>query len=190
MKKIIIGVAGVLLIMLGSIGLANLNPPKPEHLQPSPSPSPVGPNYIGWKEFKNETYHYQIKHPHDWYFHEAGLNPPPPATIRISNQPEEKVNQPHVWVDIFVDQKNNQGLDAYPEIVSLVNQGHIARPLKVSQSEAVLIDHLGQDGDLASMFVLYKDYIFRLSWHGTRPDVRMHFKDKALAIIASLQFTD
>jgi len=180
-------VAAILLI---SLRLATLKPEPPERLKPPPSPSPQGPDYIGWKEFKNETYGYMIKHPHDWYFHQADLNPPPPTTILLSNKPEEKKSQPHVYVEIFVDQRLGRTLDNYEEIQDLVSQGHVARPLKVYDSPAVLIDNLGQDGNLTTMYVEHGDYIYRLGWNGTRSDVRGQFKNKSLAIMASLTFLD
>ena len=176
-------------ILLVSLRLATLKPTPPPHLRPSPTPTPMV-SYIGWKEFKNPTYNYMIKHPHDWYFHETGLNPPPPTTILLSNKPEEKKSQPHVSVEIFTDKANGRTLDTYEEIVDLVSQGHIARPLKVSNSPAVLIDHLGDSGKLANMYVERGDYIYRLSWDGTHPDVRYQFKNKSLAIMASFTFLD
>jgi len=189
-KKIFIGLGLIVIILLISLRLATLHPQLPQHLQPSPSPSPQGPDYIGWKEYINQDYHYQVKYPFNWYFHESGFNPPPPTTVRISNQPEEKIDQPHVWVEIFADPKQGRTLDNYEEIHSLTNQGHIAQKLTVDKSPALLIDNIGLDGDHASLYIDHGDYIYRLTWFGSRPDIRGQFKDKCLAIMASISFLD
>lgn len=189
-RKIKLFVILPVIILLASLRLATLTPTPPAHLQLQPSPSPLGPDYIGWKEYENETYHYLIKHPHNWYFHQTDINPPPPTTIRLSNVSEDRTNAPHVSVEIFVDERLGRTLDTYEEITNLVAQGHVARQLEVSKAPAVLIDHLGDSGELANMYVEHGDYIYRLSWSGTHHDVRKHFKDKCLAIMVSLTFLD
>ena len=179
-----------LIILLISLKLASLKPsPQPKN-QPSPSPTASASDYTGWKEYNNQKYHYIIKYPHDWYFHQTGFNPPPPTVIHLANVSEEKTSSPHVSVEVFVDQKQGRTLDNYQEIQNLISQGFVARELKVSGAKALLIDNLGNTGDQANLYIDHGDYIYRLGWNGTHPDVKSQFKDTCLKIIASIKFTD
>ena len=169
----------------------SLVPPQPStksDSDSSTSPSPI--SYIGWQEYINDKYHYQIKYPHDWYFHLQGYNPPPPTAIMLANVPEGKTGDPHVSFTIFVDKRMDRDLSNYEEISSLVSQGYIQKDIVVSGSPAVLVGGIGENEGVASVYVQHQDYIFRLGWNGTGPDVRGQFRETVLKILGSFTFTD
>lgn len=167
--------------------------PKPDQasLAPSlvPTPTPMI-NFVGWQEYTNEKYHYTIKYPHDWYFYQSGINPPPPTLIHLASVSLDKASSPHASVEVFVDKKGDQNLDNYGEIINLTSQGFVARKMTVDESKAVLIDNLGESGRLANLYIDHNDYIYRLGWNATHPDALNQFQDTCLKIIASIKFTD
>jgi len=124
---------------------------------------------LNWQVYNNTTYNYSIKYPQDWYFHQTGFNPPPPAGIFLANKPEGTVPEgrttyPYTSFTVSVDQSMGRTLANYEEISNLVTQGYQKSSEMVSGEQAVRVTQADTKGHVISIYVKHGDYIYRLGW--------------------------
>ncbi|MBU1322811.1 hypothetical protein KKE75_02025, partial [Patescibacteria group bacterium] len=151
-----------------------------------PSPTTPEARYIGWPEYLNQTYGYQLKYRYDWT--QLSVDPSTPNQVVFVNlTKDDPLTKPHVSFIVSVDKRNNFDLDNYPEIVKLQAQGYPPRKLTIADSPAVFIDNLGPDGDLLSVFITHGDYIYRLSTNQTEPGLLKPQLETILLMIAGFK---
>ena len=154
----------------------------------APSPSSTSPEarYIGWPEYFNQTFGYQLKYRYDWT--QLPIDPNTSnQTVFVNLKKEDPLTKPHVSFIVSVDKANNQNLDNYPEIVKLKAQGYPPRKLTIADSPAVFIDNLGPDADLLSVFISHGDYIYCLSTNQTESGLIKPHLETILLMIASFK---
>jgi hypothetical protein len=122
-----------------------------------------------WQVYDNTKYGYKIKYPANWYFHQTGFNPPPPAGIFLADKPEGTVPEgrtaaPYTSFTVFVDQSMGRTLDNYEEIASLEAQGDKKSQTTVAGQSAVRLESSDTTGFTVSIYVKKDDYIYRLGW--------------------------
>lgn len=155
---------------------------------PSPSPTTPEARYIGWPEYVNQTYGYQLKYRYDWT--QLAIDPNTPNQVVFVNLlKDDPLAKPHVSFIVSADKRSNQSLDNYPEIVKLQAQGYPPRKLTMADSPAVFIDNLGPDGDLLSVYIAHGDYIYRLSTDQTEPGLLKPQLETILLMIAGFKIT-
>ena len=151
--------------------------------QPAPIPitapeaSATSPEagYIGWPEYFNPAFGYQLKYRYDWT--QLAIDPNTPNQVVFVNLTKtDPLTKPHVSFSVAVDKRNNQNLDNYP-----------GRKLTIAGSPAVFIDNLGPDADLVSVFISHGDYIYRLSTDQTESGLIKPHLETILQMIASFK---
>jgi len=171
----------------------SLQPSPGSSLQPSPeataSSSPAI-SYIGWQEYFNEKYNYKIFYPHDWHFYKTGFNPPPPAGILLASVPEDQTKKPHVNFQVIIDKALGRDLSNYEEIISLVDDGYFKKDIIIANIPAIFLAGIGENTGIATAYIKYNDYIYRLGWNGTHPDVLSQSKGIFMKILGSFTFTE
>src|SRR3990167_4340148 len=183
--KPVLLVLGAFLLALVLVSVFKVVPAQ----SPQPSPSPDELNFVGWRQYRHPKFPYQLKYHHACYILKEDSGSQLPATTLIANVPEDKLGSPHVTFEVTVNSFSAE-LKNYPEVVDLQNQGYVARSLKIDQEPALLIDNLGEGGDQINVYVAHQEYVYRLSWTGTHPDVRSYFDKNLLQMVVSFQFTD
>lgn len=142
---------------------------------PSPSPTTPEARYIGWPEYLNQTYGYQLKYRYDWT--QLSVDPSTPNQVVFVNlTKDDPLTKPHVSFIVSVEKANNQSLDNYP-----------GRKLTIAGSPAVFIDNLGPDGDLLTVFISHGDYIYCLSTNQTESGLFKSQLETILLMIASFK---
>ena len=143
----------------------------------APGPSSTSPEagYIGWPEYFNQTYGYQLKYRYDWTILPIDSNTPNQVAF-VNLIKDDPLTKPHVSFIVAVDKRNNQNLDNYP-----------GRKLTIADSPAVFIDNLGPDGNLVSVFISHGDYIYRLSTNQTESGLIKPQLETILQMIASFK---
>ena len=143
----------------------------------APGPSSTSPEagYIGWPEYFNQTYGYQLKYRYDWTILPIDSNTPNQVAF-VNLIKDDPLTKPHVSFIVAVDKRNNQNLDNYP-----------GRKLTIADSPAVFIDNLGPDGNLVSVFISHGDYIYRLSTNQTESGLIKPQLETILQMIASFE---
>ena len=158
---------------------------KKDAANPSPSPSPI--RYLGWPEYRNDTYHYKLKYPYDWLLTPASS---PDLVTFVNLKDENYAQKPHLTFTIKADNFTDQDLLKYPEINQLIVTGREPRKLTVSKSPALFFGSLGETGELSLTFVLHRNNVFRFGWEQTEIGLVVPHKDKMLQMIASFEFID
>lgn len=188
MKKTLIYLTVIILIVIIPSffgGMFKLAREKKDASNPSPSPSPI--RYLGWPEYRNDTYHYKLKYPYDWLLI-------PVSSFELVSftdvKAENYTEKPHVTFTIKADSFFNSDLTQYPEIKDLMSSGREPRKLTVSKSPALFFGGLGETGELSLTFILHRNNIFRLGWEQTEIGLVVPHKDKMLQMIASFEFID
>ena len=176
------------IFLLSGCSILPKAPPRPFSEETTPSPSAI--SYIGWQEYTNVEYNYRIKYPHDWHFYKADLNPPPPAAILLGSVPEDQTNKPNVSFQVTIDKALERDLTNYEEIINLINDGYFKKDVVIASTPAVFLAGTGQNTGIATAYVLHNDYIYRLGWNGTHPDVLSQSKEIFMKILGSFAFTD
>lgn len=145
----------------------------------APEASATSPEsrYIGWPEYLNSTYGYQIKYRYDWT--QLPLDPSTPnQTVFVNLLKTDPITKPHVSFIVSVAKSDNQNLDSYP-----------GRKLTIAGSPAVFIDNLGPSGDLLSVYISHNDDIYHLSSDQTEPGLIKSHLETILLMIASFKIT-
>ncbi|MFH0942942.1 MAG: glycosyltransferase [Candidatus Beckwithbacteria bacterium] len=178
------------ILIFSLISLSGCVQPGPPIPITAPSPSSTNPEakYIGWPEYLNQTYGYQLKYRYDWAQLPADPQTPNQAVF-VNLIKDDPITKPHVSFIVSVDKRNNQSLDNYPEIVKLKAQGYPPRQLTIADSPAVFIDNLGPEGDLLTVFISHSDYIYRLSIDQTEAGLIKPQLETILLMIASFKIT-
>ncbi|MEA3357272.1 MAG: hypothetical protein U9Q67_02460 [Patescibacteria group bacterium] len=145
----------------------------------------------GWQKYENSTYGYEIKYPNEWFFHETGYNPPPPAVIKVASEAEGQMMAEYASLEVSVDAALGRTLGDYEEISSLVADGYDSLPVTVSEQEALRLERGAESDDTGGyIYVLYGEYMYRITWGGTRADISQDHDDVLEAIIGSFTFTE
>lgn len=190
MFKVIIYISLILaVVIIPSFfgGMFKLAREKKDAVNPSPSPSPI--RYLGWPEYRNDTYHYKLKYPYDWLLlNQVQLSPELVTWVNLKT--ENYQEKPHVTFSIKAENFTGAELTDYPEIKQLLSSGREPRKLTVSQSPALFFGGLGETGELALTFILHRNNVFRLGWDQTQIGLITPHKDKMLQMIASFEFID
>ena len=181
--RVIIGV--IIALALISFLVKKVDFKLPQALPPSPQ---LALSFTGWQDVVNREYGYSLKMPHDWSQLQMEGEPAYPQRLQVVNVKPEEQQKPHVGIIVTVTVLNHQTLSELPEITELIDAGHEPRQLTIAGSPAMFIDGLGESGEEFSVFITHQDYVYRLDWFGTHPDVRKQYKEVGLKILASLQF--
>jgi len=182
MKKYIGLIAG---LMLAAWLISRVEIKLPQAPLPSPQ---IRVALTGWQDFNNETYHYNVKIPHDWSAVRLEGEPAYPQRVKLINVQPEEQTKPHVGIIITVNPGYKGKLKDFDQLVQLTNDGREGRELTVAGSKALFFDNLGESGEEWAVFLLHDNNVYQFNWTGTHPDVRKQFKDIGLKIMASLEF--
>ncbi len=148
--------------------------------------------YVGWQEYVNPKYNYTIKYPADWFFHTTGYNPPPPASIELSNV-DEKLGLVGNEIRLEVTSLPAAGetLESDAEIQSLSSQGYNKKTITVSGEQAVKLERIDQEGGVEnSIYIYHKGNSYRLVWHLWNSEINRLYEALMQKISGSFTFTD
>jgi hypothetical protein len=166
--------------------------PKPESTTPSPTPASVKPIEAltaDWQKYTNSRYHYLIKYPPDWFFHQAGYSPPPPTVVLFASVPEGQTQSAYASFEVFVDQAAGRNLENYGEIVHL-QEDHLKDSLTIDNAPAVILTPTGKSLGLIAVYALHHDFIYRLGWQATDLETAQKYQEVFKQILATFEFTD
>lgn len=148
--------------------------------------------YTGWQEYINPKYNYTIKYPADWFFHKTGYNPPPPATIELSNV-DEKLGEAgnEIRLEISSLPAPGETLESDAEIQSLTSQGHSKKTITISGEPAVKLEKVNEEGGTEnSIYVYHNGNVYRLMWNLWNSEINRLYEGMFQKIINSFTFTD
>lgn len=166
----------IFLSLISLSGCAQQSAPIPITAPEASATSPEA-RYIGWPEYSNPAFGYQLKYRYDWT--QLPLDPNTPnQTVFVNLTKDDPLTKPHVSFIVAVDKRDNQNLDNYP-----------GRKLTIAGSPAVFIDNLGPDGDLLSVFISHGDYIYCLSTNQTESGLIKPHLETILQMIAGFKIT-
>lgn len=166
-------------------GMFKLAREKKDAANPSPSPSPI--RYLGWPEYRNDTYHYKLKYPYDWLLTPSSS---PDLVTLVNLKTENYAEKPHLTFTIKAENFSEPDLTKYPEISQLMASGREPRKLTISKSPALFFGNLGPTAELSLTFIQHRNSVIRLGWEETEVGLIRPQKDTMLQIIASFEFID
>lgn len=183
--KIILVIISLALIPATIDGFFKFSREKARQQHPSPSPSAIP--YLGWKEYKNETFRYKLKYPYDWFVLPSETSEPENwvlTNIPLENYPDK----PHVNFYVRAQTFSGSDLAEYSGVKKLVKDGREGRPLTIAKTKALLFSQLGEFGELAEVFVLGNEAVIDMTWTQTQIGLISPNEDKILQIVASVEF--
>jgi len=158
--------------------------------EPKPSPkivSPIDKLTQDWQEYKNQEYSYLIKYPPNWYLYPQVNSSSP---IVLANQKTDQTKDNYANFTILIKETNGTNLTSYSEITESIDAGFINSNLEISGSPAVLLVGSYQNQFTASIYILHKDYFYRLAWQATDEQTYNQEKEIFKQILATFKFTD
>ncbi|MBU1000002.1 hypothetical protein KKE78_01215 [Patescibacteria group bacterium] len=148
--------------------------------------------YENWQEYVNPKYNYTVKYPPDWFFHKTGLNPPPPASIKLSSveeKPDLAGNE--INVQILSLPASGETLESNAEIQSLTGQGHGKKTITISGEPAIKLEKADPEGGVeSSIYVYHNGNVYRLVWNLWNSEIKRLYEGTLQEIINSFSFTD
>ena len=156
----------------------------------SSKPEPTKDSSPSWQEYVNPQYGYKIKYPPDWFFHQTGYHPPPPATIKLSNIDEKMgLVGNSIVVEISSLPDPDQNLDTNAEIQSLESQGFTKKSTTISGQPALVLEKENTEGGIdTSIYVYYGGNVYRLSWGLWNSEIKRLYQETIRQIIDSFKF--
>ncbi len=158
---------------------------------PSIIPSAANNQSPSWQEYVNPKYHYKINYPAHWFFHKTGYNPPPPATIRLSNVDEnlDPVGN-EISIEISSLEDPGENLETNAEIQSLSSQGFSKKSITISDEPAIVLEKENDEGGIDTSIYIYRNgNVYRLSWGLWNSEIRRLNKGTLQQIVDSFKFT-
>lgn len=161
--------------------------------RPISMPVPLSTNNqnTAWQEYINPKYHYKIKYPPDWFFHKTGYNPPPPATIKLSNVDESLgLVGNEISIEISSLEDPGESLDTNAEIQSLSSQGFSKESITVWGEPAILLEIENTEGGVDTSIYIYRNgNVYRLSWGLWNSEIKRLNQETLQQIVDSFEFT-
>ena len=161
-----------------------------------PKEAPVPPQqenqYTGWQEYVNPQYNYTIKYPPDWFFNKTGYNPPPPATIELSNVDEKSgFTGEALLLEVSSLPAPGESLETNGEIQSLSSQGYSKKTITISGEPGVKLEKEDQEGGVnTSIYVYHQGNVYRVVWNLWNTEIRRLNEGLLQKITDSFVFTD
>lgn len=161
-----------------------------------PKEKPVPPlqenQYADWQEYINPKYGYSIKYPADWFFHKTGYNPPPPATIELSNV-DEKLGLVGNEIRLEVSSLPAAGetLETDAEIQNLSGKSYSKKTITISGEPAAILEKVNHEGGVEILIYAYhKGNVYRFVWNLWNSEILRLYDGTLQKIINSFTFTD
>jgi len=161
-----------------------------------PKEAPVPPQqenqYSGWQEYVNPKYNYTIKYPPDWFFNKTGYNPPPPATIELSNVDEKSgFTGKALLLEVSSLPAPGESLETNGEIQSLSSQGYSKKTVTISGQAGVKLEKEGEAGGVSIwIYVYHRGNVYRMVWNLGNSEIRRANEGLLQKITDSFVFTD